>query len=208
MYSTINPVDNCARQLYLEILRCVLYDPQWRLYGFKRAPRRGSIWNIFINRERLILEKYLIREFCVVSLAITCFSIKNKIEEYWQIPIVANILSSLLGDEDIRRSLTFTSITHARWYFGDGVKDYLPQNIEKWNEIILHRLPKLNNKKFAAGIFHGSALLLEPTKSIFPHLISASMDICSEVQFSNNEVVHPIPEDMFINLATNIMSNK
>src|SRR2546427_9576455 len=103
------PAEDQAKLLILGVFQSVLHDPLWRLFGFKKCPKRGRIWDRFMNPERLATEEFLSREFATVGLAQTVISIRLYADPTWHVSLIARVLSGLVSDEEIRKAFHFRS---------------------------------------------------------------------------------------------------
>ena len=47
---------------------CMLRDEHWRAFGYRKRPRRGKFFDVFVDSNELEQEKVLVREFWAVAL--------------------------------------------------------------------------------------------------------------------------------------------
>lgn len=172
--------DAVARELAFGVFQSVLHDQQWRTFGFKGHPRRGSLWDRFISKDRLALESFLLREFAILAIAQTTRTIKRRLAPDWTTLIVARVLSTLLIDRGVRESLHFATLDQGLEYLQVGSQAYALCAPSRWSQVLLKRAPVFTHQKYAARVFLGAALLLEPTQSIVPHIATTSANICKD----------------------------
>ncbi len=199
--AAIPDIETCAKRLSAGILQSVIYDQQWRTFGFKHRPRRGRMWDRFVEKERLKVEYFLGREFAIIALALTCRSVKECFEYDWGVPIIARMFSILVGEPAVLHSFHFDTIEEGVSYFERGAKCYLRSELDEWQGILLKRTPKLEQKKYQAGMFLGTALIMEPTHSIFPHVATASRNICSATPLVGQVMLPSANQDRLVDAA-------
>ena len=197
----VSDIESCAKRLTAGVLQSVLYDEQWRTFGFKHTPRRGRVWDRFVDKERLRIEYFLRREFAIVALALSCRSIKERFEYDWAVPIVARMLSILLADRSVLGALDFETLDEGLTYFEEGTKRYFAREPDTWQDVFVDRTPKLEKEKHRAGMFLGTALIMEPTQSIFPHVATTSKNICLATPLVGQVILPSEYHDQLVEVA-------
>ena len=183
----VTPADECARHLALGVLQSVIHDDQWRLFGFRGTPRRGRVWDRFINQDRLAFETFLRQEFVVVALAAVCRSIRRGLARQWAAPVLGRVLSVVIA-RDIRDALHLTTAQAALDFLEGGVQPYSAAREDRWNIIFHGRSPAFHDKRHSARLFVGSALIMLPSRSIFPHVASASANVCADFAYATRPI--------------------
>jgi hypothetical protein len=183
--------DRCADLLCAAVLQCVLDDQMWRNFGFKGRPRRGSFWDRFIDKDRLTVERFLVREFTVVALASTARALCAHPDAGVTGALLARVFDRIVGKPDMRKPLCFTHLQEAIDYLLEGASAYLCTAQGNWGVTFLNRAPSPADTKLSAGLFTGAAMLLLPTHSLFPHVFAAALSL---LQASSIEGMVSIPE--------------
>lgn len=201
-------VEAVARELAFGVFQSVLHDQQWRTFGFRGHPRRGRMWDRVISNDRLALETFLLREFGIVAIAQTTRTIKQRLAPDWTTLIVARVLSSLLIDRGVRESLYFATLQEGLDYLQVGSQAYAVCAPPQWSQVLLKRVPAFRQQTYAARVFLGAALLLEPTQSIFPHVATMSANICTDVVLQGQVELPADVRELLVTSAASIVATE
>lgn len=197
--------DQLAATLLQGIYRGICHDPTWQMFGFSRTPWLGPLFNIFMSKERLDLERFLLWEFATLGTTITVQSIVSNVHPDRHLQLVPFILHSQL--EVFQRSHKMKLDIDYLTYFSNGTLSYLEEPELSWNELFLIRGPRLINKKRAARFFLGSAWIMNPQRSIFPALVLSSRSATSRMNnpsgclsslLSIPREIYPVAEDIIM----------
>lgn len=199
MTDEVVDAEEVAKSLASNVAQSVLYDDQWRTFGFKGTPRRGFIWDLFVSKERLALEQFLFREFAILAIAQTARVLQARFDPEWAVPITARVLSSLLADRGVRRCFSFDTLQDGLDYVKAGVQRYVACEPATWTSVLLNRAPRFDQKKYNARMFVGAALTMEPSRSIVPHVATTSNNICATAGLRGRvklpqDIVEPLVE--------------
>ena len=88
-----------ATELAAFLARIWLDDWVWRCFGFKRMPRRGSLWNRFVDPERLSQEQFLLQETLVVLITELARALREIVPEPLNRTILAKCIELLVDGE-------------------------------------------------------------------------------------------------------------
>jgi len=75
----------------------IQHDGNWKLFGFESRPVRGGIFNIFVDKDLLERERFIIRELALLSIIDVIESIKqnNTTNEENKVVLIVGVLSVL-----------------------------------------------------------------------------------------------------------------
>ena len=75
----------------------VVSDHNWKFFGFKRRPKRGTFFNRFICESKLKKEQFLTREFIMLSTCDVVSSIKSRegIPEVERLLLITGVISEV-----------------------------------------------------------------------------------------------------------------
>lgn len=95
----------------------------------QKKPKRGKLFNKFINDFKLKKENFLKREFCIIGIFIVALNFtetKNSIKE--QEYICSKLLTELINRKEFLASLHFEEAKEANNYFSRGLSKYIKFN--------------------------------------------------------------------------------
>ncbi|MFA5348985.1 MAG: hypothetical protein WC309_01275 [Candidatus Paceibacterota bacterium] len=120
-------MDNINKHtLYLSglIAGAIVNNEHWKIFGFKKRPKRGKIFERFINQSELIKENFLIKELFLLSTIDVIEAIKKKdIAEEDKLLYVVGVLSRLSLPS--LQSNIFNDDIGLAEFLRNGIKDYL-----------------------------------------------------------------------------------
>lgn len=121
----------------------------WRLFGYKKRPKRGSFFNRFINEKKLFTEKFILREIYIICIINAISFIENEIEV--KDLILKRTLDQFFSYQGIIEALYFTSEFEAYNYFYKSLYDYLNSSREEYNNIFINRSQNILGNLFNSG---------------------------------------------------------
>ena len=140
-----------ATELAAFLARIWLDDWVWRCFGFKRMPRRGSLWNRFVDPERLSQEQFLLQETLVVLITELARALREIVPEPLNRTILAKCIELLVdgerGNEEVWRSYRFASRQAAQQYIAEGIKSYRRAGRSDYSKEFVQRMTVAVNEK-------------------------------------------------------------
>lgn len=178
-----------ALRLIGGIAHGILNDSMWKAFGFKGVPRRGSLFNRFVDPQKVLKEKFLSREFAVVGLTLSARSAKTHLDRVWA-PVIVSRLFSYCSVEFLS-GLMFDSFDPCIQYLEDGVRQFAPANPTQYGELLLERMERLVGIRSSGIDFHGCSLIMTPSHSIFPAMVAISREVCRDMEPVGKVLIDP-----------------
>ena len=116
-------LSHLARELIGLAANNAFNDNLWQACGFKKAPVRGSLFNIFVNHERLDKETFLRREFMIAPIGIFVGKLRKRMY-FSDVEYIKYLTDSILDVEGVADALKFNNISEAKKYFESYIKEY------------------------------------------------------------------------------------
>lgn len=124
-------MDNINKHtLYLSglIAGAIVKDEHWKIFGFKKRPKRGKLFEKFVNQSKLAKEKFLIKELSLLSTIDVVEAIKNKdITEEDKLLYIIGVLSQLFLP--LSQSKIFNDDNDFIGFLRNGIRAYSNQNL-------------------------------------------------------------------------------
>lgn len=127
----------------------VMDNDVWRLFGYKKRPKRGNMFTKFVSEKRLIPEKFLLRELFLVCIANAIEFLNNESED--KDLILKRIIDYMLSFQDIIKAFYFTNEFEAYNYFYNSTYDYINAGIKAYNNVFARRSKDILGILFDAG---------------------------------------------------------
>ncbi|WP_433752293.1 hypothetical protein [Paenibacillus amylolyticus] len=140
--------------------RMVLDDWTWRVFGYKKRPKRGAFFTKFINKSKLIRETFLIREIFIMSSSSGIIELSKKVDDEILSKWVKSMVEELLDYEGMTGAFRFNSRREAENYIIDGIYDYLNVELEEFNSAFFNRAKIYTEKYINNGWFVSAARLV------------------------------------------------
>ncbi|MEK4207142.1 hypothetical protein [Paenibacillus sp. FSL R10-2788] len=129
--------------------KMVLDDWTWKVFGYKKRPKRGTKFNRFVNQKKLVSETFLVREIfisCFSSGIITIQFNRNMFER-----ILDFMLERFLNTEGIINALRFDSKREAKNYLLEGLREYAGIDLDSFVSVFIKRASDFTEDTFNKG---------------------------------------------------------
>lgn len=138
----INDVNGLASSIIMD-------DNLWKLFGYKKRPKRGAFFNKFINDKRLKTEMFLLREMYIICIANAISFLNNELDT--KKIFVKRILDQYFSFAGIIEAFHFASEFESFNYFYKSIWDYLKANKEQYTEIFINRSQNILGNLFSSA---------------------------------------------------------
>lgn len=156
----------------------IVDDNTWRLFGYKKRPKRGAYFNFLVNKEKLKIEKFILRELYIICISNAVSIIENDIKTIYL--IVNGIIDHYLERYSMASAFSFPSNLDAYNYFYQGVYDYFNAENKVCLEVFMDRTNNI------LGSFNASWIVS------FIQLCSVSMNPLSNINKHLKEKYKPV----------------
>jgi hypothetical protein len=109
----------------------------WRIFGYKRIPKRGSFFNKFIDQTKLIQENFILRELFICNVATAVISLPYTCSNELKSKIASRAIDIIFSQDGMLESFNFNSIHEALLYFGSNISDYLSTEYENYSDAFI-----------------------------------------------------------------------
>ena len=155
--------EEIARALLGASTQLALHDWQWRVMGFDGCPKRGSLFNRFVARERLAREAFLIRELAIVGISEGQRIVREEVSGEAARRVGAWIVWAWDNAEGIAASFRFERGSDFLGYFVQGLNAYATADAEVRLTVFLKRARgSLEDTCPASWLIGGARLFSEP----------------------------------------------
>lgn len=126
-----------ARQIAALAAKISLDDDMWSSFGFNGRPKRGGMFNAFVNKNKLAKESFLLREFFILGVSICAKVIDTETfeKEYF----IGRVLTHFLQADGIIEALRFKDFNVCSRYLAEGAVAYLHSAKENHPAIFIQR---------------------------------------------------------------------
>jgi hypothetical protein len=131
--------------------KTIFDDWTWKVFGYKKRPKRGAFFNRFVSEPKLIRETFLIREFFLSSCASGLVSLPRKYPKEFCLKIGKYIIDSLLSVDGTVKAFRFTSQKEARDYLEEGLNNYLETEFDSFVTVFFKRAQTYTEGNFKAS---------------------------------------------------------
>lgn len=140
--------------------KVVLDDWTWRVFGYKKRPKRGALFTKFIKKTELIRETFLVREIFIMCSSSGIIEISKKVDEETLSKVISFVVDDLLNYDGITGAFRFNSRREAENYIIDGIYDYVNVELNEFNSILFNRAQIYTEKYINNGWFISAARLV------------------------------------------------
>ena len=132
--------DQCLSTSSL-IMQCVLEKEHWQAFGYRKRPRRGKYFDVFISAKKLELETVLLREFWAASFSrVFCWTLNQRQFQY-RIEFIARLIDFCIDgiSRPLWSSFSFTTVDDAIIFLVDSCQDYGNIDLKEHVKVFLKR---------------------------------------------------------------------
>lgn len=145
----------------------VLDDWTWRVFGYRKRPRRGAFFTNFIKKSKIIRETFLVREIFIMCSSSGIIEISKKVDDELLSKVIKSMVDNLLDYDGITVAFRFNSKREAENYIIDGIYDYVNAEFKEFNSVLLKRAQVYTEKYINNGWFIGATrLVIEPQSPV------------------------------------------
>jgi hypothetical protein len=114
-----------AREMAMESIQTIREDKVWRLFGFKKAPKRGSYFNRFVNKEKLMLERFFRKELFILSYSAGVLSLPEYCDAGFKVKFLSRGIKMITEEmPEIAPAFGYDTGKKLSSYFHKGVTEY------------------------------------------------------------------------------------
>lgn len=151
-------LEEVARQTTTWVLRSMLSDDAWRLFGYRRRPRYGSMFTFLRTRKQLDKEYFLSRELALIPLVQYARSMHDGLRQDYAVACLARSLELLVdgtGEHPFWEAPGFPSRSAAVIYYSTRLSEYLkagsPGQIRVFAKQLMQVVDEKASPRFLAG---------------------------------------------------------
>ena len=145
--------------------KVVMDNWMWRIFGYKRKPKRGSFFNKFIDQTKLIQENFILRELFICNVATAVISLPNTCSIALQSKIASRAIDIIFSHDGMLESFNFNSIHEALLYFGSNISDYLCTEYENYSDVFIKHAKNVMGNSINSFWTIGAGLLFSNSGS-------------------------------------------
>ncbi len=175
-------------------------DNVWKLFGYKKCPKRGLKFEKFMNKDKLKVEKYLLRELYLVCVVNGIYSLDVTNELKYK--ILLRVLEMLLLTQGVVEAFGFSSDIEAYNYLFNNSKEYFTSKRDDYTAIFTKHSRKFLGSSFKSGWIVGFIYLHNSPGCILSNMVTylndrvntqLSDDIDFESQYIEDEYMSLFP---------------
>lgn len=155
MSDQIRTAEGLARELAAAASSTALNEWCWQVFGYQDRPRRGAIFNRFVNADKLARENFLLREFMLAP--IPAWTAVVRFAETTQREVTARIVELLMTSQGVPQALRFDDYSSALRYFGNGIAAYSRRSRDDYPAVFLERATRELSQAFEQVWIIGAA---------------------------------------------------
>jgi hypothetical protein len=176
------------------IAQIIITDPLWKIFGFEKCPKRGRIFNKFVNDEKLAQENYIMQQSIALAISHVLYIFKRELLDELQYAIFCGVLQKLT-EKSLVMSSRFENSESAISYYEKYILEYLSHSKDSWGEIYIRNYPsdKLEAKLMLMGVF-----ISNPATSPFLNLEFGVHNLIREYEIIGNVKIDDGPESKII----------
>lgn len=140
------------------IINTLQDESTWQTLGFRRLPKRGTFFNMFVKNEILQKEDTVRQELLCVSIAQVTLWLGRNIQGYTAVLLTARVLEMVVDgiDHALWQVYGFSNRTQAIDFLSDGVNSYVRVSKDKLgaNFLVrtLQRVPDSDRNSWFTGV--------------------------------------------------------
>ncbi|WP_340031142.1 hypothetical protein NSQ20_25545 [Paenibacillus sp. FSL K6-1122] len=138
----------------------VLDDWTWRVFGYRKRPKRGAFFTKFIKKSKIIRETFLVREIFIMCSSSGIIEISKKVDDEILSKVIRSMVDDLLDYDGITVAFRFNSKREAENYIIDGIYDYVNAEFEEFNSVLFKRAQVYTEKYINNGWFISASRLI------------------------------------------------
>lgn len=186
------------------VTSCLLDDRHWQAFGYRRCPRRGKVFDIFISAEKLERETVLLREFWAASFGRVFHWSLNRHMFQFRIDFVGRLLDLCIDgiERPLWPALRFVTANDSLHFLRQACKDYAIAKLDNCPEIFLRRCTDHLSQVWPKEWLVGAAWLFADSSSTVTAILPAlNLTGVGENTFSDivirNQKFRGIAEELF-----------
>lgn len=189
---------------------CILRDEHWQAFGYRRRPRRGKFFDVFVGSNKLKQEKVLVREFWAVAFGrVFYWALKNKRFNH-RISFIARLMSLCIDgidEESFWPTFEFLTPGDACDFLQQACRDYGScRDNSDFSKMFLQRCISYLNQELPSEWIFGAAWLFSHSDSMFMAIIPALDDTVAQNRESDinirNSIYYEVAENLFLQLES------
>lgn len=134
--------EEIAEGLAIAASKVLMDDYTWKYFEYNGRPKRGRIFNEFIDKEELKKETFLLREFftCAIASALEPLYKSNNISRDLYVAIGHRTIDLTLSQDLIAEAFRFDNNDDAYNYLVSSLNDYLFKDYDDFSRIFINRV--------------------------------------------------------------------
>lgn len=171
------------------VAECILRQEHWRAFGYRRRPRRGKLFDVFVGSNKLRQERVLIRELWAAALGrVFYWALQNKAFDH-RVHFVARLINLCIDgidEEPLWPTFRFLTPDDALDFLEQACCDYGSCGEDSdFSKVFLQRcIACLHTQPSSTWIF-GAAWLFSSPNSLFMSIIPALDNTVAQNQDSD-----------------------
>jgi hypothetical protein len=189
---------------------CVLRNEHWQAFGYRKRPRQGKFWDIFVSAKKIEQEKVLTREFWAASFGRVFYWALKRKEFIHRIDFIAQLMNLCIDGIDNKPwwpAFGFITPNDAFDFLQQSCRDYgsCRENSD-FSKVFVRRCISYLNQKLPSIWIFGAVWLFSHSNSLFMAIIPALDDTIEQNQKSDinirNSKYFEVAEKLFIQLES------
>jgi len=162
------------------ICDCILRNEHWQAFGYRKRPRQGKFWDIFVNANKSEQEKVLAREFWAAAFGRVFYWASKRKGFINRIDFIAKLMNLYIDGIDEKPlwpTFNFLTPEDAFGFLQQACLDYgsCRENSD-FSKAFLQRCVLYLNQKLPSTWIFGGAWLFSHSNSLFMAIIPALDD--------------------------------
>ncbi len=183
-------------------------DIIWNAFGFSKRPKRGSLFHVFVPKEKFKNENFLLREIWVISFSRCVYWSFNTENILYRDVLIGKLIELMVDGLEYQKLkanfllfLRYSDKYEALKYLCNGCLQYLSIDFNSHGALFLNRYKKKINIEIPVNFVIGSELLFSDPRlgitPIIPALTSTDISIIENDIIINNKNYQKVAENIF-----------
>lgn len=157
--------EQCMRTVGL-VMQVALFDSHWRLFGYRRLPRRGSLFNVFVSQSKLRLETILVQELLGAGVGQLFLWARDQARFPHRDRFLARALEIFVDffGADVWTSLRFTSRKEVITHLFGAAREYTAERADDAAHVLVARFRRRLGQEMPASWAFGAVCLFVDTR--------------------------------------------